>query len=70
MERLSLADVPPPQGPGGQNVQAQAPVLPVSAPQLPAQMFTTAAQLLDLTDSEPLLHTTQTVVIKPMRVRD
>jgi len=27
------------------------PVLPVDVPRLPPQMFTTAAQLLDLTDS-------------------
>lgn len=54
MERLSLASTPPPgPGPGGQNAQGHPPMpLPLSVPQLPAQMFTTAAQLLDLTDSE------------------
>ncbi|QVM05505.1 SM-like, degradation of cytoplasmic mRNAs and positively regulates transcription initiation [Coccidioides posadasii str. Silveira] len=36
----------PPQQQGG------APVLPSGPPQLPPQLFTTAAQLLDLTDSE------------------
>ncbi len=47
MEHLSLHDSGPPDGPNAQP-------LPVSqgVPQLPPQMFTTAAQLLDLTDSE------------------
>lgn len=40
MENLSIADAPP-QGRGA----------PQPLPQLPPQMFTTAAQLLDLTDS-------------------
>ncbi|KAF9770954.1 hypothetical protein IL306_011427 [Fusarium sp. DS 682] len=40
MENLSIADAPP-QGRGA----------PQALPQLPPQMFTTAAQLLDLTDS-------------------
>ena len=44
MENLSLQDAPPPAGPLG-----PAPLPP--QPQLPPQMFTTAAQLLDLTDS-------------------
>lgn len=54
MERLSISDTPQPAT-SGQNAQAQTPVLqppPMTAPQLPAQMFTTAAHLLDLTDSE------------------
>ena len=41
MENLSIRDAPP-LGAG-----------PPPVPQLPPQMFTTAAQLLDLTDSEP-----------------
>lgn len=51
MEGLSLNEphqdpnAPPPILPG---------VPPQGAPQLPPQMFTTAAQLLDLTDSTPL----------------
>lgn len=55
MEHLSLNDPPPGQGgappPGPQGP----PVLgrpPPPAQQLPAQMFTTAASLLDLTDSK------------------
>ncbi|CAH0041534.1 unnamed protein product [Clonostachys solani] len=49
MENLSIQDAPPPgthQGPGG----------PPQAPaQLPPQMFTTAAQLLDLTDKKLMI---------------
>lgn len=54
MERLSIADTPQPMASSGQDAQAHVPVLPppMTVPQLPAQMFTTAAQLLDLTDSE------------------
>lgn len=58
MENLSLHDAgpqgqsgPPPMGqqpPPQQNLGAP----PPPVPQLPPQMFTTAAQLLDLTDSE------------------
>jgi U6 snRNA-associated Sm-like protein LSm1 len=40
MENLAISDAPP-QGRGA----------PQPLPQLPPQMFTTAAQLLDLTDS-------------------
>jgi U6 snRNA-associated Sm-like protein LSm1 len=56
MENLTISDPPPPGlplqhgGPGG-----MPPVLgrpPPPPQQLPAQMFTTAAQLLDLTDSK------------------
>lgn len=54
MENLSVSD--PPRGAtpqtGGQLGGATAP--PAGPPQLPPQMFTTAAQLLDLTDSEVL----------------
>ena len=57
MENLSLNDAgapsSPQRGPGqqqlGNPVFAGTP--PQGAPQLPPQMFTTAAQLLDLTDS-------------------
>lgn len=41
MENLSIQEMPPPEARGG----------PQAPPQLPPQMFTTAAQLLDLTDS-------------------
>lgn len=39
---------PPPQNAAGDGP----PLVPQGPPQLPPQMFTTAAQLLDLTDSE------------------
>lgn len=64
MEHLSLHDPPPAglaQGPGSHVRQASQPGSaapppfpgpPPVAPQLPAQMFTTAAQLLDLTDKK------------------
>ncbi|TKA71435.1 hypothetical protein B0A49_04420 [Cryomyces minteri] len=48
MENLSLQDAPPPGGPQGQQ-------MPPPIPQLPPQMFTTAAQLLDLTDKKLLV---------------
>ncbi|KAG6173369.1 hypothetical protein E4U36_002363, partial [Claviceps purpurea] len=49
MENLTISDAPPQGGPA-----AAAPLAPAShAPaQLPPQMFTTAAQLLDLTDKK------------------
>jgi hypothetical protein len=54
MENLTFSD--PPRGgtphSGGQLGPGAAP--PPGPPQLPPQMFTTAAQLLDLTDSEIL----------------
>lgn len=50
MEHLSVQDQPPPQPSNGSSNQPG----PLSAPQLPPQMFTTAAQLLDLTDSMSL----------------
>ncbi|KAK3902954.1 hypothetical protein C8A05DRAFT_15048 [Staphylotrichum tortipilum] len=59
MENLTISDAPPPPmqqqhgGPGG-----MPPVLgrpPPPPQQLPAQMFTTAAQLLDLTDKKLML---------------
>ena len=53
MENLSLSDQPPPSQDGAPPAFAGAP--PQGAPQLPPQMFTTAAQLLDLTDKKLLL---------------
>ncbi|KAK8217374.1 hypothetical protein M8818_001627 [Zalaria obscura] len=47
MENLNINDAPPP--PLG---AAGAPQMPPPVPQLPPQMFTTAAQLLDLTDKK------------------
>jgi len=60
MESLSLNDPPPgsPQRQMGQMPQPSAvlpDVQPQGPPQLPPQMFTTAAQLLDLTDKKLLL---------------
>jgi U6 snRNA-associated Sm-like protein LSm1 len=59
MENLSIHDPPHPGGPQpGVIINVQGQGLPASAPpppqaqQLPPQMFTTAAQLLDLTDSK------------------
>jgi U6 snRNA-associated Sm-like protein LSm1 len=56
MENLSIQDhAPPPSGSGNSNALGPAAVPVVQgAPQLPPQMFTTAAQLLDLTDSKAL----------------
>ncbi|CAK1355757.1 U6 snRNA-associated Sm-like protein LSm1 [Cercospora beticola] len=48
MENLSLHDAGPPGGP-------QMPPGPPGPPQLPPQMFTTAAQLLDLTDKKLMI---------------
>lgn len=45
MENLSISDAPPQGGPQGRG-------MPQPPPQLPPQMFTTAAQLLDLTDKK------------------
>ncbi|GKT49388.1 U6 snRNA-associated Sm-like protein LSm2 [Colletotrichum spaethianum] len=48
MENLTISDAPPQ---GGQPVLGgRAPPPPQQTPQLPPQMFTTAAQLLDMTD--------------------
>ncbi|KAI9832343.1 MAG: hypothetical protein M1826_002029 [Phylliscum demangeonii] len=53
MEHLSLEDPPPlASGPGPGEQHAPIPPAPSGPPQLPAQMFTTAAQLLDLTDKK------------------
>jgi len=54
MENLSISD-PPQQGGPPPALGAQARP-PQQQQQLPAQMFTTAAQLLDLTDSKRLEH--------------
>ncbi|KAK0626002.1 hypothetical protein B0T14DRAFT_508899 [Immersiella caudata] len=57
MENLSISD-PPLQGPGGipPGVLGRPPPQAQAQPQqLPAQMFTTAAQLLDLTDKKLML---------------
>ncbi|MCJ1392462.1 SM-like, degradation of cytoplasmic mRNAs and positively regulates transcription initiation [Xylographa bjoerkii] len=54
MENLSLQELPPPGGPD--NVYP--PPAPQGVPQLPPQMFTTAAQLLDLTDTNLVLQDT------------
>ncbi|KAF4313760.1 hypothetical protein GTA08_BOTSDO00507 [Botryosphaeria dothidea] len=52
MENLTLNDPPPPpQGGSGPDAAGQPPIPPM-VPQLPPQMFTTAAQLLDLTDKK------------------
>ena len=49
MDNLTSEDHGPSSGPSsGQQAPSTQPVVP----QLPPQMFTTAAQLLDLTDSE------------------
>jgi len=56
MENLNLADTPPPGGPPGgasQLYSGPAELHPLlQNQQLPPQMFTTAAQLLDMTDSK------------------
>ncbi|KAI9869392.1 MAG: SM-like, degradation of cytoplasmic mRNAs and positively regulates transcription initiation [Trichoglossum hirsutum] len=58
MEQLTLHDTPPPPG---QNAHPPPPPPPLGPqqlpqlPQLPPQMFTTAAQLLDLTDKKLLV---------------
>ncbi|RDA86479.1 hypothetical protein CP532_3586 [Ophiocordyceps camponoti-leonardi (nom. inval.)] len=50
MENLSLSETPPPAGGGGLELVPGGGPQPL--PQLPPQMFTTAAQLLDLTDKK------------------
>ncbi|OJD36032.1 small nuclear ribonucleoprotein [Diplodia corticola] len=51
MENPTLNDPPPPPQ-GGPGPDAGQPMPPPVVPQLPPQMFTTAAQLLDLTDKK------------------
>ncbi|KAI1855162.1 hypothetical protein JX266_000027 [Neoarthrinium moseri] len=65
MENLTIHDAPPPGAPqqgggaGGPHIQQAlgrgAPPPPQQPQQLPPQMFTTAAQLLDLTDKKLLI---------------
>ncbi|KAM0428978.1 hypothetical protein ACHAPT_006782 [Fusarium lateritium] len=57
MENLSISDAPP-QGRGGG--------APQPLPQLPPQMFTTAAQLLDLTDTNLVLQSTIERIFAPL----
>ncbi|MCJ1329393.1 SM-like, degradation of cytoplasmic mRNAs and positively regulates transcription initiation [Thelotrema lepadinum] len=54
MENLLLQELPPPGGPN----HIQSPPPQSGAPPLPPQMFTTAAQLLDLTDTNLVLQDT------------
>ncbi|KPM39158.1 hypothetical protein AK830_g7423 [Neonectria ditissima] len=53
MENLSISDAPPQGAPPSQGRG-----VPQAPPQLPPQMFTTAAQLLDLTDTNLVLQST------------
>lgn len=55
MERLPMRENAGSPRQQGQNQQSGPPPVPQGPPQLPPQMFTTAAQLLDLTDSTNLL---------------
>ncbi|KAB5585856.1 hypothetical protein GE09DRAFT_1210443 [Coniochaeta sp. 2T2.1] len=60
MENLTISDAPPQQGGGAMPPPQMMPLGPGARPppppqQLPAQMFTTAAQLLDLTDKKLML---------------
>ncbi|KAK3315131.1 hypothetical protein B0H66DRAFT_564599 [Apodospora peruviana] len=57
MENLSISDAPPPMqgGPGGMPPPGALGRPPHQPQQLPAQMFTTAAQLLDLTDKKLMI---------------
>lgn len=54
MENLSISDPPRGGTPQSGGQLGPTPGAPSGPPQLPPQMFTTAAQLLDLTDSEVL----------------
>lgn len=64
MEHLTLSDAPPPQMPGGMpGLGRGGPQAPPPTPQLPPQMFTTAAQLLDLTDSTILSPRTKVLAL-------
>ncbi|KAI8960528.1 Sm-like ribonucleoprotein [Daldinia sp. FL1419] len=55
MENLSIHDPPPQPGGGIPPALGRAAVPPPQPQQLPPQMFTTAAQLLDLTDKKLLV---------------
>ncbi|KAH7626895.1 hypothetical protein B0T09DRAFT_323912 [Sordaria sp. MPI-SDFR-AT-0083] len=67
MEHLSINDQPPPppfpQGPGQPGLLGGG--RPPQPQQLPAQMFTTAAQLLDLTDTNLVLQQTKERIFVP-----
>jgi hypothetical protein len=53
MENLTIEDTPPQGAPGGAQIPLLGPgIPPPQNQQLPPQMFTTAAQLLDMTDSK------------------
>jgi len=53
MENLTLEEAPPQGAPGGAQIATLGPgIPPPQNQQLPPQMFTTAAQLLDMTDSK------------------
>jgi U6 snRNA-associated Sm-like protein LSm1 len=53
MENLTLEEGPPQGAPGGAQMPPLGPGIPPPPnQQLPPQMFTTAAQLLDMTDSK------------------
>jgi hypothetical protein len=54
MESLTLEETPLPGAPGGSQMPLGPGIPPPQNQQLPPQMFTTAAQLLDLTDSKCL----------------
>ncbi|RAO66739.1 uncharacterized protein BHQ10_002751 [Talaromyces amestolkiae] len=55
MERLPIRESAGSPRQQGQNQQSGPPPAPQGPPQLPPQMFTTAAQLLDLTDKKLVL---------------
>ena len=52
MENLTLEEAPPQGAAGGAQMHLLGPGIPPPNQQLPPQMFTTAAQLLDMTDSK------------------
>ncbi|KOS21884.1 Sm-like protein LSm1 [Escovopsis weberi] len=58
---MTMTDAPP----GGHHSPPQAGANPHAVPQLPPQMFTTAAQLLDLTDTNIVLQSTTERIFAP-----
>ena len=59
MENLTLEESPPQGAPGGAQMATLGPgIPPPQNQQLPPQMFTTAAQLLDMTDSRYFINFT------------
>ncbi|KAI9770763.1 MAG: SM-like, degradation of cytoplasmic mRNAs and positively regulates transcription initiation [Geoglossum simile] len=62
MEHPTLQDTPPPGGQNAHPSPPQPPPGPQPLPQLPPQMFTTAAQLLDLTDT-PFAESTEKLLV-------